>query len=205
MSPEALKGIAEYVTDVVDKLVEFTKSPWFYVLVSLLVLALLALVLYRIYIALRNKRLGRIEYSREFSEVGVNEGDEVELIETVRNTGAFPLLWVDIESYFYNELELEEYERDPGDKDNMQYLISRFNLWPYMQIRRRHKVICKKRGHYNLHVASIYSKTGPLAQDAPADIYVYPKAVPLDMEDFAQGRLQGDYVSRRPLCPLWSR
>ena len=199
MSPEALKGIAEYITDVVDKLVEFTKSPWFYVLVSLLVLALLALVLYRIYIALRNKRLGRIEYSREFSEVGVNEGDEVELIETVRNTGAFPLLWVDIESYFYNELELEEYERDPGDKDNMQYLISRFNLWPYMQIRRRHKVICKKRGHYNLHVASIYSKTGPLAQDAPADIYVYPKAVPLDMEDFAQGRLQGDYVSRRPL------
>ena len=98
MSPEALKGIAEYITDMADKLVEFTKSPWFYVLVSLLVLALLALVLYRIYIALRNKRLGRIEYSREFSEVGVNEGDEVELIETVRNTGAFPLLWVDIES-----------------------------------------------------------------------------------------------------------
>jgi uncharacterized protein (DUF58 family) len=199
MSPEALKGIAEYITNMADKIAEFTKSPWFYVLVTLAVLGVLALILYRIYIALRNKRLGNIEYSREFSEVGVYEGDEVELIETVRNTSSFPLLWVDIESYFYNELELEEYERDPDDKNSMQYLISRFNLWPYMQIRRRHKVICKKRGHYNLHVASIYSKSGPLAQDAPAEIFVYPKAIPLDMQDFAQGRLQGDYVSRRPL------
>ena len=199
MSPEALKGIAEYITNMADKIAEFTRSPWFYVLVTLAVLGLLALILYRIYIALRNKRLGNIEYSREFSEMGVYEGDEVELIETVRNTSSFPLLWVDIESYFYNELELEEYERDPDDKNSMQYLISRFNLWPYMQIRRRHKVICKKRGHYNLHVASIYSKSGPLAQDAPAEIFVYPKAIPLDMQDFAQGRLQGDYVSRRPL------
>lgn len=199
MSPEVLKGFAEYLTNMVDKLEEFAKTPQFYVLVVLVVLALLTLVLYRIYISLRNKRLGRIEYSRSFSEVGVYEGDEVELIETVRNTGAFPLLWVDIESYFYNELELEEYERDPAEKDKMQYLISRFNLWPYMQIRRKHKVICRKRGHYSLHVASIYSKTGPIAQDAPADIYVYPKAIPLDMQDFAQGRLQGDYVSRRPL------
>ena len=193
------KGFAEYITNMADRLEEFSKTPEFYVLVVLVALALLTLVLYRVYISLRNKRLGRIEYSREFSEVGVYEGDEVELIETVRNTGAFPLLWVDIESYFYNELELEEYERDPAEKDKMQYLISRFNLWPYMQIRRRHKVICRKRGHYSLHVASIYSKTGPIAQDAPAEIYVYPKALPLDMQDFAQGRLQGDYVSRRPL------
>ena len=147
MSPEALKGIAEYITNMADKIAEFTKSPWFYVLVTLAVLGMFALILYRIYIALRNKRLGNIEYSREFSEVGVYEGDEVELIETVRNTSSFPLLWVDIESYFYNELELEEYERDPDDKNSMQYLISRFNLWPYMQIRRRHKVICKQRGH----------------------------------------------------------
>ena len=168
MPLDITKSFAESITNAADRLEEFSKTPEFYVLVSLLVLGLLALILYRIYIALRNKRLGRIEYSRSFSEVGVYEGDEVELIETVRNTGAFPLLWVDIESYFYNELELEEYERDPAEKDKMQYLISRFNLWPYMQIRRRHKVICKKRGHYSLHVASIYSKTGPIAQDAPS-------------------------------------
>lgn len=199
MPLDITKSFAESITNAADRLEEFSKTPEFYVLVSLLALGLLALILYRIYIALRNKRLGRIEYSRSFSEVGVYEGDEVELIETVRNTGAFPLLWVDIESYFYNELELEEYERDPAEKDKMQYLISRFNLWPYMQIRRRHKVICRKRGHYSLHVASIYSKSGPIAQDAPAEIYVYPKAIPLDMQDFAQGRLQGDYVSRRPL------
>ena len=38
MSPEALKGIAEYITNMADKIAEFTKSPWFYVLVTLAVL-----------------------------------------------------------------------------------------------------------------------------------------------------------------------
>ena len=183
----------------IEGLVKFLQSPVFPYIFWILVAAFVLWILWKIYLRLREKNLKNISYSREFTEKGVYAGDEVELIETVRNTSGFPLLWVDIESYFYNELELEEYERDPDDKGTMQYLISRFNLWPYMQIRRRHKVICKKRGHYNLHVASIYSKSGPLAQDAPAEIYVYPKAIPLDMQDFAQGRLQGDYVSRRPL------
>ena len=95
MSSDALKGVAEYITEMADRLQEFARTPQFYVIISLIALAIVALVLYRIYIALRNKRLGRIEYSRSFSEVGVYEGDEVEMIETVRNTGAFPLLWVE--------------------------------------------------------------------------------------------------------------
>ena len=62
------KGFAEYITNMADRLEEFSKTPEFYVLVVLVALALLTLVLYRVYISLRNKRLGRIEYSREFSE-----------------------------------------------------------------------------------------------------------------------------------------
>ena len=44
MSPEALKGIAEYITNMADRIAEFTKSPWFYVLIVLAALALLTFV-----------------------------------------------------------------------------------------------------------------------------------------------------------------
>ena len=37
MSPEALKGIAEYLTNMVDQLEEFTKTPQFYILITLVV------------------------------------------------------------------------------------------------------------------------------------------------------------------------
>ena len=123
----------------------FIQSPAFYVIVALLILLLVAWILLRIYGSMRAARLERIVYERRFSEEGVYEGEEVELIETIRNPGFFPLLGVDVESYFFNELELEEYEHDGSS--TMQYCISRFNLWPYMQIKRHHRITAQKRGN----------------------------------------------------------
>ena len=143
--PARLAPVALTFTDTLARIVG---SRWFTLFLVLLGLFLLFLILLRVYGSMRSRRLSRIVYERCFSEEGVYEGDEVELIETVRNTGFFPLLGVDIESYFYNELDLEEYEPDPGS--TMQYVISRFNLWPYMQIRRHHKLIARRRGDYRL-------------------------------------------------------
>ena len=81
----------------------------------------------------------------------------------------------------------------------MQYCISRFNLWPYMQIKRHHRITAKKRGHYKLQIATIYAKKGPIPMEAPTELYVYPKAVPLGLPAIAVGRMQGDFVSQRPL------
>lgn len=187
----------EVVDGMIEKIEGIVSSPYFKLFVALLVIFLICLIIRKIYIALRTKRLGNLVYERHFSETGVYEGDEVEIVETVRNTKFFPLFGVDIESYFYNELELEEYEGD--GKDGMQYIISRFNLLPYMQIKRRHTVKCARRGHYSLHVASIYTKNGPLTLEAPAEIYVYPRLLPIDMNDLATGRLQGEFSSTRPL------
>lgn len=179
-------------------LLGFFESPIFYVLVALAVLLLIATVLVKIYGAMRAARLSsRIVYERYFTEEGVYEGEEVELVEIVRNTGFFPLLGVDIESYIYNELELEEYE--PDSKSTMQYCISRFNLWPYMQIKRHHRITATRRGHYSLQIATIYSKKGPIPVEASTELYVYPKAVPLGLPAIAVGRMQGDFVSNRPL------
>ena len=123
---------------VINGVINFIQSPAFVVIVILLAVLLVAWILLRIYGSMRAARLERIIYDRRFSEEGVYEGDEVELIETIRNPGFFPLLGVDVESYFFNELELEEYENDGSS--TMQYCISRFNLWPYMQIKRHHRI-----------------------------------------------------------------
>jgi len=185
------------VATTLEKIGDFLTSPTFKVILIVLAVLLVLVILLKIYGAMRASRLHRIEYERTFTEVGVYEGEEVELVETVRNTGFFPLLFVDIESYFYNELELEEYESDPGS--TMQYVISRFNLWPYMQIKRHHKLTAKQRGHYKFQVATIYAKKAPIPLEAPTELYVYPKAIPLNLQNMAVGRMQGEFVSHRPL------
>lgn len=180
-----------------DILTRILTSPWFTVFLVLLGIFLLLLLLLRVYGNMRSRRLSRIVYERHFSEEGVYEGDEVELIETVRNPGFFPLFGVDIEAYFYNELDLEEYEPDAGS--TMQYVISRFNLWPYMQIRRHHRLTARRRGDYRLHTVTVYNSKSPIPLEAPAELFVYPCAVPLHLPALAVGQMQGEYPSKRPL------
>ncbi len=180
-----------------EKILAFFTSPFFYILCAIAALAFLVWLVLKIYGAMRASRLSRIIYERHFSEEGVYEGDEVELVEIIRNPGFFPLLGVDVESYIFNELELEEYESD--GKGSMQYCISRFNLWPYMQIKRHHRITATRRGHYRLQIATVYSKKGPIPMEAPTELYVYPKAIPLGLPAIAVGRMQGDFISQRPL------
>ena len=184
-----------------EKILDFLTSPFFAGLLTVLGVILVLWILLRIYGSMRAARLGRIVYERHFSELGIYEGDEVELIETIRNPGFFPLLGVDVESYVYNELELEEYRPGdrPGERSTMQYCISRFNLWPYMQIKRHHRLTARARGHYRLQVATVYAPGSPIPLEAPAELYVYPKAITLDLPTLAVGRMQGDFVSLRPL------
>ncbi len=180
-----------------EGILNFLQSKFFFWTMVVLGGLVVLWILLRIYGSMRAARLGRIIYERHFSEEGVYEGEDVELVEIIRNPGFFPLLGVDIESYIYNELELEEYQ--PDGKGSMQYCISRFNLWPYMQIKRHHRITAQKRGHYNLQIATIYAKKGPIPMEAPTELYVYPKTIPLGLQAVAVGRMQGDFVSQRPL------
>ncbi len=182
---------------VLEKIIAFFKSPFFFGICVILGILLFVWIVLKIYGSMRAARLERLIYERHFTEEGVYEGEEVELVEIIRNPGFFPMLGVDVESYIFNELELEEYE--PDGKSSMQYCISRFNLWPYMQIKRHHRITANKRGHYQLQIATIYSKKAPIPVDAPTELYVYPKAIPLGLPAIAVGRMQGDFVSQRPL------
>ncbi len=182
---------------VLENILRFFTSPFFFGICVVAGILLFVWIVLKIYGAMRASRLERLIYERHFTEEGVYEGEEVELVEIIRNPGFFPMLGVDVESYIYNELELEEFE--PDGKSTMQYCISRFNLWPKMQIKRDHRITATRRGHYKLQIATIYSKKAPIPMDAPTELYVYPKAIPLNLPTLAVGRMQGDFVSNRPL------
>ncbi|MBR2621887.1 MAG: DUF58 domain-containing protein [Clostridia bacterium] len=183
------------MTQFLETVARITSSPIFWTVVVILGVALLIYLLVRLYFRLRTAHLGNIEYERHFAVEGVYEGEEVELIETIRNRGFFPLFFVDVESYLPAELRVKDYETG----DDMPYLLSRFQLMPYMQIRRRHKLRCVKRGYYAIRTASIYDQGGAVPMESPAELYVYPKVIPMDLYRMAVGRMQGEYTSLRPL------
>ena len=189
--------LTELLQTVIAGVARFLISPAFPYVLSTLIALLLLWILWRIYSHFREKNLRNITYSREFTEKGVYAGDEVELIETIVNNGFFPLLAVDIEAYLYNELRLQGFEAPK--KDGMQLFLSRFNLWPYMRIRRRHKLICLKRGHYQLQSAVVRKKIGEEVFDCPAEIYVYPKPFEIDPMLPAVSTMQGEERALRQL------
>lgn len=191
---EFLKKLGEKI---IEGIALFIYSPVFPYFFWLAVAALVLWILWRIYLHFREKNLKNITYSREFTEKGVYAGDEVELIETVCNNGLFPLFGIDVEAYLYNELRLQGF--DPPKKDGMQYFISRFNLWPYMRIRRKHRLTCLKRGHYRLQSAVVRKRIGEELFECPADIYVYPHPFEIDPMLPAVSMMQGEERALRKL------
>ena len=188
---------SDATVDFVNKILDFMASGTFRAILIVAGIILVLFLLVRLYLRLRTSHLGNIEYERTFSRDGVYEGETVEMIETIRNKGFFPLLFVDIESYLYPSFEIEEY--GTGKTTAMPVLISRFQLLPYVQIRRRHRIRCTARGYYKLQTASIYDRGGAVPMQSPAELYVYPKVIPMDLYRLAVGRLQGEYTSMRPL------
>ena len=180
-----------------DTLIHVLSTPAFRICLALAGVALVVFLLCRLYLRLRTAHLGNIEYERTFSESGVYEGEDVELIETICNRGLFPLLFVDVESYLPPSLRVRD--RATGKDGSMPVLISRFHLMPYTQIRRRHRLHSTARGYYELQTASIYDHGTAIPMSSHAELYVYPKVIPMELYRLAVGRMQGEYTALRPL------
>ncbi len=144
-------------------------------------------------------------YSRSFSRSTAFEGDQVELIEVIRNRSVFFLPWVRLEmrvppSFDFNTRE--EVEIRGGN-----YHKSVFTLMPYSQVTRRHRVTLRSRGHFQLKQASLTAadllgmRSVAREVDAPAEIYVYPRLLPEDEAALPSSRAQGDVSVRRWIQP----
>lgn len=152
-------------------------------------------LLYGIYCLLRAKALKKISYTRQFSEKGSYQGDEIFLIETITNKSFLPLFFITIDYYIYNQLQYDGYELSRDE--NMQFATSRFFLiMPFMRIKRKHRIKLLKRGYYELDTITASCTKAEQRIFAPAKIYVYPALMKTDDLPIPASTLQGDANSR---------
>lgn len=167
--------------------------------VILLIVGLVAaaVLIWLVHRAVRRFTIDRLVYTRAFSEDCVCEGDEAELLETIWNPTPFFVLFVDVESYFYSGLEIDGQRIEKGE---MRRLVSRHHLRPFEKITSKIKVVCARRGTYNLTSAMIYRAGGERWIDSAASISVCPKIV--DRGRVLQSSFGiGDIVSSKRLVP----
>ncbi|MEA4831504.1 MAG: DUF58 domain-containing protein [Oscillospiraceae bacterium] len=163
--------------------------------------AALVLIIYLIFIALRRIRqwqIDKLEYKREFSDTGVFEGQTITLTETIYNKTFLPMLFVDVEAFIHCKLRIDSISAGAPD-DEMQYLVSRFQLMPYMKIKRTHTVNCIARGYYLLSNVCIFNLNRENPREAPAELFVYPMLNDFSAVPRPQNNLQGDCISLRRL------
>ena len=181
---------------IIHLLHDFYVSPWFDVFVGAIAAIVIFILLRLLYRKICRELIHTVAYKREFSEEGVYEGERVIMTETIHNRSPFPLFFVDIEGYIYNDLRLEEYEFNP--RHGMQLFVSRFKLlMPYMQIRRRHEIHCVKRGFYKLESVEMLISGSSRYIDSEASIYVYPALSDPPGNPVPASAQQGDSYSRR--------
>lgn len=168
----------------------------FIFLVVLTLIVIFILMLYFLYIMLRKYALKNLEYKRYFTDKGAFEGQETELIEELTNHGFIPMFRVDVETHITTKLHMPGVN---GGNEINQEFISRFFVMPFTKIRRHHKVILMKRGHYKLESAKAYFMGVQVFLDSEADIKVYPKELYIEDKQRINQCIQVSSLSNRPI------
>jgi uncharacterized protein (DUF58 family) len=149
----------------------------------------------------QRRGLKGIRYDRFFNVKGVFEGDEVEMVERIANRKLLPVPWLRVESKINENLEFEK-QKNLSIK-HQQFHKSIFSLMPYMQITRRHRVHCKKRGCYELKSVALTCgdsfgfNNESKVYEVSAQLLVYPTLIEPDSIPMSSHSWQGDVTVRR--------
>lgn len=148
--------------------------------------------------------LKHVGYARHFSKETAFAGDEVEMVERIVNRKLLPLPWVRLESMMAQGLAFgAQSNLDIRAGDRFQNHISLFSLRPYRQIVRRHRVLCAKRGYYQLDSATM-TAGDPVGLSQPSvrfplslNLTVYPEVIPFEELPLPNHSWLGDITVRR--------
>jgi uncharacterized protein (DUF58 family) len=165
------------------------------VLFTLAVVFFVGWGLFMLFRLIRRFTVDRLVYGRHFSQECVYEGDTAELVETLWNPTLFPVFLVNVESYFYDGLQIAGHSAAKGE---MQYFVSRYHLMPYERVTRRIEIQCVKRGYYKLMTATIFRAGGERCIESQAELCVYPRVDALHENTESVYGL-GDALSRNRL------
>ena len=144
-------------------------------------------------------------YQRAFSRNGAYRGERIEFIEVIRNRSILFLPWVRVETRIPQSFGFST--REEVEIRGGHYHKSVFTLMPFSQVTRRHQVVLRERGHYQLKQASVTA--GDLMgmrmltrdADAPAEIWVYPSLLPDSEAGFPSSKAQGAVSVQRWIQP----
>ena len=146
---------------------------------NILIFLIVAVLLYLPRLWFLRRGLKKLSCVRSFSKSAVFQGDEGEMIETVRNDSPAMTPWLRLESRISPHLRLGKQEN--LDISWQMHYCSVFTLMPYQQIRRTHKVTFLRRGLYDLGNATLTAgdllgiRQRHIQQDLSATVTVYPK------------------------------
>lgn len=162
-----------------------------------------AIAAYLLWVPTLRRGLSKLSCQRSFSRSAVFAGEEVELVEVIRNDSLFLIPWLRLESRISPHLQLGK--KEDMDVSGQMYYCSLFSPMPRQQIRRRHRVQCLHRGLFDLGNASLTA--GDFldmirihrTQDLSASIMVYPRFLEDDQLPCPLSRLLGDLTARRML------
>ncbi len=160
--------------------------------------AVLLFLLITLYRYLKTKCIKKIVYSRRFTDEGVHEGMQTVLIETIYNPTFFFLFRIHVESFLYSGIRPENIVYD--NSQNMHYCISTFKIIPpFAKIERRTVICCEQRGFYHLESVEINYRKNPHVIQSEAEIFVYPKPIPVSGVLVHPNSVQGDNPTNRRL------
>jgi uncharacterized protein (DUF58 family) len=182
------------ISTIVSWIASFINSPVFLALVITAVALVLAWLVYRISLKVRKFAIERIIYTRFFSEEGVHAGDTLTLTEVIYNPTLIPLFFIDVGSYVSTGIAIDGATAEQDEK--IQYFVSRFTLMPFTKITRTHDVKCNTRNYYKLDTAEIYTNKQFVYISAPAELYVYPRALNNKNSVVAQLNYLGNELTR---------
>lgn len=145
----------------------------------------------------------KLTCSRSFSCSRIFEGEQGELVEVVRNDGPYIIPWLRVESRISPYIRLGRQENLSSSGE--MYYQSCFTLFPYQQIRRRHRVTFLRRGSYNL--GNAFLTTGDLLgisrygqeQQLNTPILVFPRILEPEELPFPVSQMMGEMLRRNQL------
>ena len=168
---------------------------------AFVLLAVLAALYVACALLLDRFALRRLTCERAFSRPAFFEGEEGEMIETVRNDKPLLIPWLRLESRVSPHIRL-------GSQENLlvseeRYMCSLFAPMPFQQIRRRHRVRFLRRGAYDLGNATL-TAGDPLGliqttreQRMRVPVLVYPRLLTERELSAPLSMLMQETVSRR--------
>ena len=99
--------------------------------------------------------LSEVSFERHLSAERAAFGEEIEIELAIENAKPLPLVWLDVQDEFPEELPVLGATIEPNEKSRRVTFHTVFSAGPYERVRRRYRISCAKRGLFSFGPATL--------------------------------------------------